>query len=146
MLTSVSTRAEWRFAMMQTLGGGATSSTGGRRGTHSRATGAEEAQSFAAAKGLTGMVAATLAEAHRAGDIRGTGQMHMTRDGKQSSTHGQGDIEIMKGTDAMSTGAEMSETMMAGKMSGPLDSKIGGSPKICAMAVDLNCPISAIWQ
>ena len=143
MLTSVRTRAEWRYAMVQTPGGGAASSTGGRIGTHSRAMGAEEAQSFAAARGLTGMVAATLAEAHQAEDIRGTGQMHMTRDGKQSSTHGQGDTESMKGTDAMSTGAEMSEITMAGKMSGPYDSKIGGSPEVCAMAVFLNRPISA---
>ena len=78
MLTSVSTRAEWRYAMVQTPGGAAASSTGGTTGTHSRAMGGEEAQSFVAARGLTGIVAAALAEAHQAGDIRGTGHMHMT--------------------------------------------------------------------
>ena len=40
----------------------------------------------------------------------------------------------------------MSETMMAGKMSGPYDSTIGGSPTIRAVAVFLNRPILALWQ
>lgn len=52
----------------------------------------------------------------------------------------------MRGIDATSTGAEMSEAMMAGKMSGPYDSTIGGSPTIRAVAVFLNIPILALWH